>query len=140
MSTVLRANHLVEGEVVSEKEDYYALYKHAKRIDAICKSLNLKTLTSFCDLTDVRFNNGDFQLPPGASSTDDVMKVQGVWIEGKEAHKILSSVLAYVRDKKPRFGLLKNDLSEVLEELEASVRFAEQAASLQARFNFSVVA
>lgn len=139
MSTVLWANQLANGEVVGEEEDYYALYKHAKRIDAICKELGLRPLTSFFDFTDVRFNNDEFELPPGAESTIDVMKVMGVWIDASEAHEVLVCVLQYLRDKSPRFGLLKNELAEVVEELEASIKFAEEAKKANAKFNFSVV-
>ena len=139
MSTVLWANQLANGEVVGENEDYYALYKHGKRIDAICKELKLRPLTSFCDFTDVKFNNDEFELPPGATSTNDVMKVSGVWIDASEAHEILVRVLQYVREKSPRFGLLKNELADVVEELEASIKFAEAAKTANAKFNFSVV-
>lgn len=139
MSTVLWANQLTHGEVVGENEDYYALYKHGKRIDGICKELKLKPLTSFCDFTDVRFNNNAFELPPGATSTNDVMKVSGVWIDGSEAHEILVQVLQYLREKRPRFGLLKNELEDVIEELEACIKFAEEAKLANAKFNFSVV-
>ncbi|MBX3585446.1 MAG: hypothetical protein KF796_02290 [Ramlibacter sp.] len=139
MSTVLWANQLVNGEVVSENEDYYVLYKHGKRIDAICKELKLRPLTSFCDLTDVKFNNDESDLPPGAMSTNDVMKVSGVWIDGKEAHEVLDRVLQYVKEKSPRFGFLKNELSDVIDELEASIKFAEAAKTANAKFNFSVV-
>ena len=139
MSTVLWANQLVDGEVVCEEEDYYALYRHTKRIDAICKSLKLKTLTSFCDFTDVRFNHGEIQLPPGATSSDDVMKVSGVWLDGAQAHHVLATVLDYVKTHKPRFGLFKNELADVQEELEAAVAFAQGAMQSGASFNFSVV-
>lgn len=139
MSTVLWANQLLDGEVVSEGEDYYALYKHGSRLDAICKDLKLKPLTSRCDFTDVKFNNDEIELPPGAKSTDDVMKVSGVWMEGAQAHEILLRVREHMEDKKPRFGLLKNELPEVIEELAACAKFAEDAMKSGVKFNFSVV-
>lgn len=140
MSTVLWANMLVNGAVESEEADYDALYKHQKKLDSICKTLKLTPFEAFCDTTDAQFNMGEAELPPGVESTTDLMKAQGVWIDAAEAVEILGKVLAHVRSSKTRFGFLRDDHSAVVEELEASLAFAQKAAQAGARFNYCVVA
>ncbi len=46
------------------------------------------------DSTDVRFNNDELELPEGVESTKEVMAKQGVWVDGDEAVRQLTAVLA----------------------------------------------
>jgi hypothetical protein len=89
MSTVLWANLLVDGKVECESEDRLALYKHAGKLDAIVRSLGLGSFRAICDTTDVRFNADEFDLPPGATSTQEVMAVEGAWMPLAEAIAML---------------------------------------------------
>ncbi|MDR7270849.1 hypothetical protein J2X20_003507 [Pelomonas saccharophila] len=139
MSTVLWANQLADGAVTSDEEDKAALFRHSSRLDAICRKLGLGPFSALCDSTDVRFNHGDFELPPGAESTNDVMAKEGVWVDAGEAVRRLQAMLAHITQNKTRFGLLRNDLDDVIAELQQSIGFAELAAAAKAKFNFCIV-
>lgn len=139
MSTVLWANQLLDGKVTSDQSDKYALCKHLKKLDAICKDHGLSPLSGFCDDTDLRVNLGREELPEGMQSTDELMARSGTWIDGGQAASVLGKLLESVRAGKVRFGLLSNDHEAVVAELEESLAFATQAGDKGARFNFSVV-
>ena len=140
MSTVLWANSLLDGVVASDESDKYALYKHAKKLDEICRSAGGHSFEAICDSTDLNFNlNDDAELPEGMTSTNEVMAKSGVWMEAADAVRMLSAALAHIREKQTRFGLLKNEHDEVVEELEESIAYAKTAAASGAKFNFSIV-
>ncbi|MGH8493976.1 MAG: hypothetical protein ACRERR_12875 [Moraxellaceae bacterium] len=139
MSTVLWANRLRDGVVMSDTSDKYALYRHSRKLDAICKRSAGLAFSQLCDTTDLRFNLEDIELPEGMSSTDELMAQQGVWQPAEKVVQLLASALAEIRDKKIRFGLLKDEHEDVVAELEESLRYAEEAAEEGAQFNFSVV-
>lgn len=139
MSTVLWANRLCDGAVVSDQSDKFALHKHLPQLDRIATGLGVPALSSWCDTTDLRFNAEDMSLPDGMTSTDQWMARDGVWVDAGEAARGLSAVLEAVETKRPRFGLLRNDCDAVIAELRESLAFARAAAESAAKFNFSVV-
>lgn len=139
MSTVLWANLLVDGKVLSEQEDRYALYKHVTKLDTLCRSLGLKPFLEFCDTTDLRYNTEDFELPAGVETTDEVMATQGTWVGTREAIDLLEKLLEHVRAKGVRFGMLSNQHAEVVAELAEVIEFVHTNAATARKFNFSVV-
>lgn len=139
MSTVLWANYLHEGRVTSDESDKYALYKHSKKLDQITRKLGVNFFLDAQDTTDVEFNVSDKELPEGMKSTDELMAIEGVWLESDAAIAMLDALIAEVRDKNIRFGMLPNSHNNVVEELEESLKIAKEAASRSAKFNFSVV-
>ncbi len=139
MSTVLWANILLDGVVESDESDKYALYKHSKKIDKISKELNVVSFLSVQDLTDMQFNISDQDLPDGMESTDELMAIEGTWITGTEAVKMLEKLIEYISEKKPKFGLLSNDVESIVEELKESLDYAHKAKAQNGNFNFSVV-
>ncbi len=139
MSTVLWANRMSEGVVVSDESDKFALYKHLSQLDKIARGCGLVPLSEMCDHTDLRFNVEDMELPAGIASTSEWMAAQGVWVEAAVAVSILRKLLEAVESQKPRFGLLRNDYEAVLAELRESLIFASDAAANASKFNFSVV-
>ena len=52
MSTVLWANLLEKGKVVSDESDKYALYKHSKKLEKLTKELKTVSFASVQDTTD----------------------------------------------------------------------------------------
>lgn len=140
MSTVLWTNALAAGQVTSDDSDKYAIYKHLDKLDKLCKELGLAPLSELCDSTDLRFNlDDDLELPDGISSTNELMAQNGVWIEASEAVTLLGRLVASLKAKPVKFGLVRNDYDAVLTELEESLRFAEGAAAQGAKFNFAIV-
>jgi hypothetical protein len=139
MSTVLWANYLLNGAVVSDQSDKYALNKYLNKLDSISKEWGVPALSSICDSTDARFNTEDIELPPGMKSTNEVMARQGVWMEAEQALHLLQKVLEAIKSKNIKFGLLKNDHQSVVSELEESIAFARVAAEKKAKFNFCLV-
>ncbi|MDX1527718.1 MAG: hypothetical protein R3337_03760 [Gammaproteobacteria bacterium] len=139
MSTVLWANCLVDGAVTSDQSDKYALFKHTDKLDVLCRDSGITPLSEVCDSTDMRFNVEDLELPDGMESTDELMARDGVWIDAQSAVTLLETLLGAVRSKKPRFGLLKDNIDDVVSELEESIAFAKAAAAEGAKFNFSIV-
>ncbi len=139
MATVLWANRLQGGVVNSDASDKYALYRHSRKLDAVCRRSSGLSFTQLCDTTDLRINLEDIALPEGMGSTDELMAVDGVWQPAEAAVRLLTAALAEIREKKIRFGLLRNDHKDVVAELEESLRYAEAAADDGAQFNFSVV-
>lgn len=139
MSTVLWANYLDNGKVVSECSDLYALYRYTDKLDAICDRIDIPRLSSLHDTTDIQFNLGEDDLPEGMESTDDLMAADGIWTEAAEARRMLESLLAVIREERPRFGLFGNAVEQVIAELEESLELARRAETKGALFNFSVV-
>jgi hypothetical protein len=139
MSTVLWANELVDGVVASDESDKYALYKHTDKLDEICRRVGRRSFKDLCDTTDLAFNQGDEELPPGMTSTDELMARSGKWIAASEAVDLLAAALQEIEGKKVRFGLLKNDHDAVVAELKESQAYAQSASAKGGKFNFSVV-
>ncbi|HEX6592915.1 MAG TPA: hypothetical protein VF050_13040 [Moraxellaceae bacterium] len=139
MGTVLWANRLRDGVVESDTSDKYALYRHSRKLDAVCQRSSGRSFSQLCDTTDLRFNLEDQELPEGMSSTDELMARSGVWQPAELVVGMLSAALQEIRDKKIRFGLFRDDHEAVVAELEESLRYAEDSAVQKAQFNFSVV-
>jgi hypothetical protein len=140
LSAVLWANRLVAGQVTSDESDKYALHKYAEKLDTISRKQGLGSFLEACDTTDLRFNAGEFELPEGVESTNEVMATQGAWLEIAQAIQLLDGLLAHLRQNKVRFGLLSNDYELVLSELSEALAYAQTAERPDAKFNFSVVA
>ena len=79
MSTVLWANVLVAGKVVSDQSDHGALYKHANKLDSIAKECGFLPFLAMCDTTDQQVNIGKKELPSGMKSTEEMMASEGKW-------------------------------------------------------------
>jgi len=140
MSTVLWANELVDGAVTSDESDKYALYKHAEKLDEICRRVGQRSFHDLCDTTDLVFNqDDDAELPQGMTSTHQLMAKSGKWVAAADAASLLTAALQDIEGKRTRFGLLRNDHDAVVTELKESLAFALAAAAKGGRFNFSVV-
>lgn len=139
MSTVLWANELGGGVVTSDAADKYALYKHAGKLDGIAQRACRRSFQAMCDTTDLKFNQGSDELPAGMTSTDELMARDGKWVDAADAVDLLAALLKDIEAKKTRFGLLRNDHADVVDELKESLAFAQGAKSKAAKFNFSVV-
>ena len=138
MSTVLWANCLVGGEVCSDQEDRAALYRHAKKLDAISRSLRLPSFMAAWDETDMRYNLQDLELPAGMTSTHEVMAADGTWLARADALAMLEGLHAHIREAKPRFGLLSDQHATVMDELAGVIAFVRSQPDAE-RFNFAVV-
>ena len=139
MSTVLWANYLVDGKVTCAEADLYALCKYADKLDKLCRTHDVLPFLDTHDSTDMQFNIGDAELPEGMESTDELMAINGTWVDAQVAVDMLETLLNVVRNERTRFGMLGNAHDEVVAELEESIEFAKQAAAKSARFNFALV-
>lgn len=139
MSTVLWANVLVDGSVKSDESDHAALYRHAGKLDALTRSLQLPSFQALCDTTDQRFNVQDLELPAGMTSTNEWMARDGQWLPIAEATGMLQALRDHIVAKNVRFGLFSNQQSEVVAELDEVLAFAQAEVPTATKFNFSVV-
>jgi hypothetical protein len=139
MSTVLWANQLLNGKVVSDQSDKWALYKHAEKLDKVALAAKLAPFSSLFDHTDLKFNMGDDELPEGMKSTDELMARHGAWKSAADSLAILSGLLTAITNDKPLLGLAKVDYDSVIAELSESIEYAKKAAASGAKFNLSVV-
>lgn len=139
MSTVLWANQLLDGQVISDEADKHALYKFSKKLDRLSKKLNVTPFIDAQDTTDAEYNFSDQELPTGMESTNELMAAEGTWIDAAAAVTMLKALIAEIEHKDIRFGLLGNAKEAVLSELGESLAFAEKAAADSAKFNFAVV-
>lgn len=139
MSTVLWANVLIDGAVLSDESDHSALYHHAEKLDALAKTLALPSLLAIVDTTDLRFNVEDVELPPGLESTNEMMATSGAWMPIADAIALLSALRDHVVARQVRFGLLRNQHAEIVAELDEVLAFAREQSPKAQRFNFSVV-
>jgi hypothetical protein len=139
MSTVLWSNLLEDGIVHSDESDKPALHKHAEKLAAISQQLGSTSFLEICDTTDVLFNTGAIELPTGMETSNELMAIEGVWLQVGEAEKLLTSLLAHIQQQNIRFGLLSNDHNLVVAELTAALAYVKSAKSPAAKFNFSIV-
>lgn len=139
MSTALWL-YFREGQAASSsQEDLFFLYRHAGKLDRICRSLALKPLSEFHDVTDARFNLGDEPLPDGMSSTVDLMVERGTWHPISDGLSTFSELLRWLRANPTRFGLLRDDYQAVLDELAQCVKSLESRQVGSCEFNLCVV-
>ena len=139
MSTVLWGNVLVHGKVTSGETDHLMLYKHAEKLDSIARALQLPGFLTICDTTDQRFNLDQVALPAGMASTNELMALRGSWMAAAEAVSYLSQLRDYVVARSVRFGLISNQQSQVVAELNDVIGFLKVQGSSAEKFNFSVV-
>ncbi len=140
MSTVLWANLLHAGEVSSDEADKYALYRHSKKLEKLSRKLGVASFLSSQDFTDMLFNLSDDELPPGMTSTDELMAQNGSWMAAQDAIQMLTQLLQHIQQEQVRFGVFSDDRDEVMRELEESLEMARKADRVNGQFNFSVVA
>jgi hypothetical protein len=139
VSTVLWSNQLLNGVVISDESDKSAMQRHLQKLDSLCEASGVATISSFCDSTDAQCNLEILELPEGMDSTNALMAEQGVWIEADEAVKVLDTLIHKIRSEGTRFGLLRNDHDQILDELQESYDYAKSSAERGGKFNFSVV-
>jgi len=139
MSTVLWANYLDDGTVVSDESDKRALYQFADKLDRICDTLGRGRLSSLHDSTDLEVNLSQAELPEGMQSTNELMASQGNWKPAGEARALLETLLEAVRDGGHRFGMFNDAADDVARELEECIAHAREAEAKGAKFNLSVV-
>jgi hypothetical protein len=68
-----------------------------------------------------------------------MMARDGAWMDLGEATDMLEKLLAHIRSKKVRFGLLSNQHDDVVVELTEVIAFAKTHVGTAQKFNFSVV-
>ncbi len=139
MSIVYWSNALIGETVSSDSEDLYALYKHTKKLDALCSELGLQAISSFVDNTDLLVNLEQLDMPAGMECTDDLMAAQGTWVDARLASDVLEQLREYIEAKEVRFGLVNNARGDVMEELVLCNRFARAAAEQGGKFNLAMV-
>ncbi len=139
MGIVLWANRLDAGRVVSDQADKVALYRHARKIDRLTRSLRTITFLSTHDTTDAEFNASELVAVGSVASTDQIMAISGVWVPATDAVRMMEALIRHIEQAKVRFGIFRDDATEVIRELEESLLVARQAAACGGRFNFSVV-
>ena len=139
MSTVLWANLLHAGQVSCDEADKPALYRHSKKLDRLSRKLGVASFLSAQDFTDMLVNLSQEELPPGMSSTDELMAQTGSWMAAQDAIVMLAQLARHIEQEQVRFGVFNDDRAEVLRELEASLDVAKKADRVNGQFNFSVV-
>jgi len=139
MSTVYWSNSLIAETVSSDNEDLYALYKHTKKLDALCKKLGIQEISSFIDNTDLLVNLEQLDMPAGMESTDELMAAQGNWVDAQLAANVLEQLCEHVKTNEVKFGLVSNARGDVIEELELCAKFARASAEKGGTFNFAMV-
>jgi hypothetical protein len=129
-----------EGETAStNQEDLVSLYRHASKLDRICRNLSLIPLSEFHDLTDAKFNMSNEALPDGISSTTELMTKRGSWHPVNDGLSSLSALLQWLSTNPTRFGVLGNDYQKILDELTICVKSLESRAESPCEFNLCVV-
>lgn len=139
MSTVLRANYLDDGAVVSDESGKRALYKFSDKLDRICDELGFGRLSGLQDSTELEVNLSETELPDGMQSTNELMAKKGNWKPAGEARALLESLLEAVRNGGHRFGMFNDAAADVIRELEECIAHAREAETKGAKFNLSVV-
>ena len=115
------------------------IYKHSKKLDKLTRQLGVRSFLSAQDFTDLQFNLGDDELPPGVESTEQLMARNGTWMAAQDAVEMLSNLIRHIDERKIKFGFFSDDRDAVLQELEQSLAIAERANSVNGMLNFSVV-
>jgi hypothetical protein len=139
VSTVLWANLLDNGRVISDERDKYALYKHSKKLNKLTARLGVSGFLSTQDFTDLQFNLSRDELPQGIETTNELMAQNGNWLAAQDALNMLRQLIEHIDANKVKFGLFSDDREQVLRELEESLDMARRADSVNGMFNFSVV-
>jgi hypothetical protein len=78
-------------------------------------------------------------LPDGIESTDELMAADGVWTDAGVAVDTLEQLLATIQEKHIVFGGKDDAHDAIVQELEESIAYAQEAAAVNGKFNFSVV-
>lgn len=136
--------HTLEGrQLTSHQEDHSVMSKLAPKLDRLSKSIGVAPVSSFFDYTDASANmseeeedSEDEELDPetGWSYGIDDM----TWFSAKEGLSTLSAIRDRLTegatDSVPR-----NDLPDLLAELESCISKLQEPASRDARFHLAVV-
>lgn len=140
MSTVIWVNYLKDGKVTSDQSDKWALYRFTDKLDAMCSKIGIPNLSEFHDTTDAEANLADdLGVSEGSSDTYTLMAQKGKWFEPDEGLRVLEKLLAVLRERPVRFGLLGDKYPIVLAELEECVQSIQKAKDDGALFHLSVV-
>ena len=138
MGMTIWVNTLKDGAVTSDESDKSAMYRHLSRLDGVCVGVGLRKLSDFLDTTDLEtaFAGDDVT---GEDGWERMAKV-GQWFPPQEGVAVLTGLIARLREKPVRFGLLSNQYAEVLEDLGDCLASIEAAQAQQAMFHLGVVA
>ena len=138
MGMTIWVNTLKDGAVTSDESDKSAMYRHLNRLDGVCVEIGLHKLSGFLDTTDLEtaFAGDD---ATGENGWERMAKV-GQWFLPQEGVAVLTGLIARLREKPVRFGLLSNQYAEVLEDLGDCLASIEAAQAQQAMFHLCVVA
>ncbi len=139
MSTVLWANALIDGMVQSDETDKHALYTYSRQLDKLTRKLGVASFAKCQDMTDAEFNMSSRNLPNGMDSTTQLMAIQGKWLPASEGVRMLEALIGHIEQHRPRFGLVRNNRSTVVHELNHALKVARKAEVANGKFNFSVV-
>ena len=137
MGTVFIAN--VFGQSLESSDDFRALYDQQNILCMFGRELGLEPLSAFVDFTDVEVNHEITELPEGMTSSDHLMIASGVWCDLSSAHDNLKRLRDHLATERPRLGLIRNQLPEVLKELDTLLAFMSAHSGTDKRFNLAVV-
>lgn len=139
MSTALWLYFRDGDSAASDEEDLVFIYRHASKLDRICRKLSLTPLSNFHDLTDADFNMGAAPLPAGMSDTRELMMLKGSWHPVSDGEATFSALLEWLKANPTRFGLLRDDYQSILAELEHCLNCFESRGGREGDFNLCVV-
>jgi hypothetical protein len=129
MARALRL-YLEEGSRESRKgEALPRLYRHAPKLDRLCRRLALQPLSRFHD------HSGTSKVPSGVSDTIKIMVKSKPWFPVADGLATLVPLLRWLEQNPTRFGLLSDDYRGVLEELRLCVAGLEARPPETCRFN-----
>jgi hypothetical protein len=132
MASALRL-YLEEGSRESRGgEALPCLYRHAPKLDRLCRRLALRPLSSFHD------RSGIDKVPSGVSDTIKIMVKSKPWFPVADGLATVVPLLHWLEQNPTRFGLLSDDYRGVLEELKLFVAGLEARPEATCRFNLCV--
>ena len=138
-NTCLCVYQLKNGKLSSEKIDREVLYKHARKLDKICKSLNITPLSDFFETTYADSYLMQRGLPEKYKDFKEWIKAEGNWNDPQEGEAALSGLLTHLKGHKQRFGLWHDDYPHVVKELECAIGHIAGARKNAAKFALAVV-
>lgn len=138
MSTVLWVNYLKDNNVESDEFDLHQLYRHAAKVDKLCKGIGVRKLSDFHDNTDMLVNMGMKQCPED-KSTYDLMVEEGNWFNPSEGLLVVDKLVAELTKNPVRFGFISNKYQELIAELEHCRASIQKALDNGVKFNLGIV-
>jgi len=138
MGMTIWVNYLKDGKVTSDESDKSAMYRHLNKLDGVCGKLHVRKISDFLDTTDLEAAYDG--RATGAVNGWDLMVKEGSWFRPHEGVAVLSALIAHLREKPIRFGMLSNDYVNVMADLRECLASVEQADDQGAGFHLCVVA